>query len=172
MEVIKIKIDRYKEVITGLKISEGVDWIMIAYNDVDYVLDGIKIINRKYIKHIDSILDPDMKGKILNFKYRKFDDKVGALNLDNTLDLFRAIDAEDLLISIHLHSADFIIVGKIVSLSEGGFTVNTIDAEGEPSTQESFKFDKVRVVDLHNDYLYSLELYMRHKGWLFNEVEF
>ena len=49
MELVKIKIKRFKELVTGILLGNGTRWSFVRLNVVDYVLDGFQFTNKRYI---------------------------------------------------------------------------------------------------------------------------
>lgn len=160
MEVIDIRISRYKDVITGIKIAEGADWLMISSVVGDYLLDGVKIINKRYIKSIDVIPQTDITYKILKLKYEPPERVVSYQSLSTSLGLFRELRERGDLIAMQLHTEGAIVVGRVLSLNRQSFVMETIDTEARIDDVHTFRFDKIRDIGLHNDYLDSLDTYM------------
>ena len=52
MELVRIKINRFSEKLEGIKIHENEEWLFVVYNPVDYLFDGMLIINKQYINDI------------------------------------------------------------------------------------------------------------------------
>ena len=62
--IIKVKINRYPNTISGVYLYENEGFVVMLNNPIDYVIDGIYFINKNYIKNIE--IDQDIiSNKIL-----------------------------------------------------------------------------------------------------------
>ena len=69
MELVKIKIKRFKELVTGILLGNGTRWSFVRLNVVDYVLDGFQFTNKRYISDTCEIKEEDtLQYKILSIK--------------------------------------------------------------------------------------------------------
>lgn len=83
MELIDIKISRRPKLITGVKIKEGNQWVLVNHNLVDYVLDGYSFINKKYIKKVVEVSKEVIDYKIIKMRYdEKISDSFSDLLLE------------------------------------------------------------------------------------------
>ncbi|THD30184.1 MAG: hypothetical protein DI588_16890 [Flavobacterium johnsoniae] len=84
MELIDIKISRRPKLITGVKIKEGNQWVLVNHNLVDYVLDGYSFINKKYIKKVVEVSKEVIDYKIIKMRYNeKISDSFSDLLLES-----------------------------------------------------------------------------------------
>lgn len=68
MELVKIKIKRFKELVTGILLGNGTRWSFVRLNVVDYVLDGFQFTNKRYISDTCEIKEDTLQYKILSIK--------------------------------------------------------------------------------------------------------
>ena len=70
MEVLKYNIRGYgKQPFVGILLCKGSKWIVFADNTVDYVIDGICLINVHYYKERISVECESTLFKVLSYKY-------------------------------------------------------------------------------------------------------
>lgn len=161
MKFVNIKISRRPELISGIQLQEGNDWIVLLENPVDYVLDGYAIINKKFIKSIVEPFNKDnFKYKIFNMKYKNVSNNQ-YFELDTCKDLISLLEKTDKLIGLELESADYNIVGKISKINDKSFVLRMFGVKGVFLREENFKYSSIRQINIDTDYLLSLENYLR-----------
>lgn len=164
MDLIDIKIKRRPNIISGIKIQEGVSWLLIKYNPVDYVLDGYGLINKKFLQKTISVNKNDIKYKILELKAQHL--CLDKYDLDDTLALFSFLKENKTFIQVELESDDYCLIGVVHKINEKSFVLNEISTKGKFIKLENIKYNTVRNIYLNNDYLKSYECYLR-----FEEVD-
>ncbi|MCG2792150.1 MAG: hypothetical protein L6262_01215 [Weeksellaceae bacterium] len=163
MKLVNIKISRYPNPVSGIKLYENNNIIIILYNPVDYVLDGINIINKKYIKIIEEEKEDVLKLDILNYK-------VGLRNYFLEYDNFTEIHdiikyfyvQKSKLIEIGLESSSYSLIGNILKLNEKSFILNLLSTKAKFIKEERIDYDKIRILSFNNDYLNAFEYYLEN----------
>ena len=160
MKLIKIKISRFKSLVTGILLSSGKQWSLVRLNVVDYVLDGYQFTNKKYVIYDVNINESTMLHKILSIKNRK--EVLTPLERDNILDenilLFSYLKRKGILVAICLHREDILYVGIIKDVGQKCFLFDSYDTELQINGTMSIDYTKVRYIQMHTDYLDSLSL--------------
>lgn len=160
MEITEFKIKRYKEHIRGILLGNGTSWSFISLNVVDYVLDGFQFTNKEHIANIGCIKEDTKLHKILSIK----DDSKDILpqidsNILNEDDLlYSYLKENNVLVAVGLHREDVIYVGKIEKINLKSFVLDSYDTELRKSGFMNIEFNKVRLIQMHTDYLDSLSL--------------
>ena len=162
MELVKIKIKRFKELVTGILLGNGTRWSFVRLNVVDYVLDGFQFTNKRYISDTYEIKEDTLLYKILSIKNktkeilpRLFSD---ILDGDNLLCSF--LKEKNLLIAVCLHREDVLYVGKVKEVNSNFFTLDSYDTELRKSGIIKIEYSKVRYIQMQTDYLDSLCLFL------------
>ena len=170
IKLIKYKINRYGITpIYGVLLHEGNQWIVTKDNVVDYVLDGIRFINRKYISYKKKIEvdDDEMKVKIIPLKYKdalKDKELVAKLDLNSYHGFFSMLKPMGYMTEIGLDKEDSMYVGTIAKINEKSVTFDTIGTLTEDTGMMNIPFDRIRYIGIETDYLKSLSLYIKHQG--------
>ena len=158
MELVKIKIKRFKELVTGILLGNGTRWSFVRLNVVDYVLDGFQFTNKRYISDTYEIKEDTLQYKILSIKNKAkeilpwlFSD---ILDDDNLLCSF--LKEKNLLIAVCLHREDVLYVGKVKEVNFNFFTLDSYDTELRKSGIIKIEYNKVRYIQMQTDYLDSL----------------
>ena len=158
MELVKIKIKRFKELVTGILLGNGTRWSFVRLNVVDYVLDEFQFTNKRYISDTYEIKEDTLQYKILSIKNkakeifpRLFSD---ILDDDNQLCSF--LKEKNLLIAVCLHREDVLYVGKVKEVNFNFFTLDSYDTELRKSGIIKIEYSKVRYIQMQTDYLDSL----------------
>ena len=167
MDIIKYAISRYgKTPLFGVTISEGHQWLSIKNNDVDYRIDGIRFLNKKYISCWKKVEADEMMVKIVPLKYiddLKDKELVAKLDLNSYHGLFSELKPMGYLIEIGLDKEDSIYVGTIAKINEKSVTFDTIGTLTENTGMMNIPFDRIRYIGIETDYLKSLSLYIKHQ---------
>ena len=74
MEILEYNIRGYgKQPFVGILLCKGSKWIVFADNTVDYVIDGISLVNAHYYKECSSVESESTLFKVLSYKGKKSD---------------------------------------------------------------------------------------------------
>lgn len=160
--VVSIKI-RAGAVLNGILRAAGSKWVLLRYIPVDYVVDGLVLINTKYISNVGASDSDLFKEQILKLKNVDFvaNDR---LNLETTEQLFSELRKQGDLVRIELKDHNKSYVGKITVVREKSMKVQLIDTRCNKLSEETFLYNKLRAIYFHDDYLQSLELYNDSKA--------
>ncbi|PWN59237.1 hypothetical protein [Chryseobacterium viscerum] len=158
MEILNIKISRFPEIIKGVKLYENEKLLIILSNPVDYMLDGIFFINKKYIKNIEKTKD---LLSLVIFKHKiNVDSFIGYKSFDTIYDTIKYHYNQSKLVELTLESSSYSIIGNIQHINEKSFFLNMLSVKAEYLQEEKFEYDKIRIVTVNSDYLNSLEYYL------------
>ena len=70
MEILEYNIRGYgKQPFVGILLCKGSKWIVFADNTVDYVIDGISLVNAHYYKECSLVESESTLFKVLSYKY-------------------------------------------------------------------------------------------------------
>ncbi len=161
MKLLNIKISRFTEKINGIKLYETENLLVVLLNSVDFVLDGICFINKKYVKQINIEKSDELKIKILEHKINSFhiDSKYKSFEtIKDVTDHF--LKNSNKLIEVTLESPDYSIIGNIENSKEKYFIINMLSVKGKYLSGEKIEYDKTRILTVDSDYLNSLEYYI------------
>ena len=160
MELIEIKIRRYKTLIKGILLGSGAQWSFIRQNVVDYVLDGFLFTNKQYVDRETEIEESTMLHRVLSLKNKAED--IPALESPSILNengsLYSFLKRKEILVAVSLHREDILYVGKIKDVGPKSFILDSYGTELEKSGLMNIDFTKVRYIQIHSDYLDSLGL--------------
>ena len=161
MEVLEIKLSRQKHTLLGIKLIDNDSWIILNDNPGDYILDGYRFVNKRFIKRETKLADDNIKNKILNLKYQSDIIKpLEAIPLNNYKILFSYLKEQGVLVEVTLETDEYILIGKIVDVFEKSFVLEKISTSAIIFGKENLKFSLVRCVAMKTDYLRSFELYL------------
>ena len=160
MELIEIKIRRYKTLIKGILLGSGAQWSFIRLNVVDYVLDGFLFTNKQYVDRETEIEESTMLHRVLSLKNKA--EYIPALESPSILNengsLYSFLKRKEILVAVSLHREDILYVGKIKDVGPKSFILDSYGTELEKSGLMNIDFTKVRYIQIHSDYLDSLGL--------------
>lgn len=165
MRLVDLKIRRRPELISGIKINEGNQWVLINYNPIDYVLDGFSFISKKYLTKVFNVSEDDFDYKVL---LKKYDEKISGLFSDMIMEtyisLLSSLLKKSKLIEFEFESSGYCIIGKIVKINKKSFTINKLSTEGQFLGEERYNVESIRIINIDTDYLKALDGYMASLG--------
>lgn len=155
MELIKVKISCYPNLLYGIKFYETEDLLYIINNPVDYVLDGVSIINKKYIKQCFIDEKNELKTRILKEKAKSYivNPSISANSIESFV---HSIYRNCSLIELGLESQEYSLIGRILDIGSKYFTLNLLSVKAIFIKEEKIEFNRVRIFSIETDYLKSM----------------
>lgn len=158
--IIKVKINRYPNAISGVYLYENEEFVVMLNNPVDYVIDGIYFINKNYIKNIE--IDQDIiSNKILLHKASLYN--TDNMNFSNFKKILQYLLNKQQLIEFYLDKQSYTLIGRIISIDNKVIKVNLVDTQSSFLKKEKISCNKIRVLAINTDYVDALEWYSKHK---------
>lgn len=159
-QIIKVKINRYPNAISGVYLYENEEFVVMLNNPVDYVIDGIYFINKNYIKNIE--IDQDIiSNKILLHKASLYN--TDNMNFSNFKKILQHLLNKQQLIEFYLDKQSYTLIGRIISIDNKVIKVNLVDTQSSFLKKEKISYNKIRVLAINTDYVDALEWYSKHK---------
>ena len=159
-QIIKVKINRYPNTISGVYLYENEEFVVMLNNPVDYVIDGIYFINKNYIKNIET--DQDIiSNKILLHKASLYN--TDNMNFSNLKKILQYLLNKQQLIEFYLDKQSYTLIGRIISVDNKVIKVNLVDTQSSFLKKEKISYNKIRVLAINTDYVDALEWYSKHK---------
>jgi hypothetical protein len=154
----QFKLEGWEDVQSGLIVEESKQWILLKYIPVDYVIDGYKLINKKYISE-----------RLRENQQKKVEKVLKLKGIDtNTPEGFKFGNTEELLSWTENHYELFefsddleheVFYGRINRVEANNLIIDFIDANGkERKKWDHFNIDKIRVIAFDSDYFNSIKL--------------
>lgn len=161
MKVETYKIKSWKEKETGLLIAENEDWILTKHIPIDYVVDGYKLYQKKFIKKRITTSQENQIARVVSLKNIetaipadfKFENILNTLQwCENTFGLFEFQDKDQ--------SASYF--GKINTIHDDMLTIDLIEDSGliAPEYDYEFSIENIRSITFDTDYFQSIRLLM------------
>lgn len=161
MELITYHILRYKDSdYSGILLKKSHNWTLIKNNVVDYVLDGFRLINNKYMSHECEIPEGDITHRILRRKYDIECDRqmVDAIDMEDDVLLFSYFQTNDILLAIGTNRESVVYVGKVLKVNRCSCEFQLYDKEYNVCNRSTFKYNQIRYIEVDTDYVRSLSL--------------
>lgn len=163
MDIVEVKVNRWKEKITGVIYENKSDFIVLKEVTDDFFLDGVVIVNMKYVRRITSI-DNQVKKYVINEKLKLLAQSDSRwVNKESIDSVLNCLFANNILFQIGLESSDYILVGYIENVFEHSIRVSLIDVKGEFFRSLNIRKELIRTITIDNEYLVGLLLYMRRE---------
>ena len=161
MEILNIKISRFSDLISGIKLYESDNLLVVILNPVDFVLDGVCFINKHYLKKIEPEVNNDIKIKILENKFNNY--KINYEFFESIEDTIRHLKNRKKLIELTLESPDYSLIGSVQNINMKTFILKMLSVKAKYLEEEKFEYNKIRMLTIDSDYLNSLENYIKKK---------
>lgn len=155
---ISLKYRDRKEIISGFLIDFNLDWTLIKYNVVDYVIDGYMLLKTQNILKYKRDDDDKFKEKVLFSKGIKITvkDKYPINNIIETLQLISKIFGA---FQIGLKDDTVCFIGRLVQANIKKIIIREIDPKAKWIENEEYKMSSIRTIEFNNDYVNSLIRY-------------
>lgn len=154
--LIEFKLKKSNEIIRGILINYSEFWTIIINNPVDYVLDGIKIINNEEISKFkinsDKLASEIFRKKISSFK------KLESIPINNSYELCKYLKMKKEIFSIENSNANVFLIGKISTLKENEMSFRILDSRGKWRREKRFSLNEIDIIEFNTDYINSLAL--------------
>lgn len=164
MKVESYKIKGWKAKETGLLIAENEDWVLVKYIPVDYLVDGYKLYNKKYIKKRIT------KGKEAKIKRVLELKKVEAVAPKNfkfatVIELLKWSEKTYGLFEFQEKEGDELFYGKINHVENDVLIIDMILSNGTIEKEYDYDFlsSEIRAIAIETDYFESIRLLMSDK---------
>lgn len=153
-KVYSIKIKSWEDTLSCIKINENNDWILIE-NLIDYSIDGLGIINKKYIKSVCRAEKEILTEKILEANHRVKRDKI-PIPLD-TNSMIEYLYRNKVVFQISLKDDTYVFIGMIEKILKKSFYIKRINAKGIwMDSLMLFRIDHIRSLEFDTEYINSL----------------
>jgi hypothetical protein len=152
-----------KSVLSGILLCEGLEWILLKYVPVDYVLDGYMLIRTRYIKKIERKEEEIFNESVIRLKLidKEFDKSYP--ELDEISNILYCLLQEKIVIQLVLHDDTVCYIGKIKKLFSKMVRIQNLDSKGNWENESSYPLERIRTIQFDNDYINSLIAYNK---WL------
>lgn len=161
MTVETFKIKSWEEPVSGLCIAENDEWLLVRHIPVDYVLDGYKLYQKKYIKRRKQTAFDEMRIRL--FTLRSESTEVpGGFQFGDTADMLAWIEATYGLFEFQTKTEDELNYGTIETIENDDLVINMVDSHGEfdPMFEDVFSLRKIRSITFDSDYFRAIVLLM------------
>lgn len=154
-----ISIKNRKEKVVGIIEQEGEEWILLKAIFTDYIMDGRKLICKKYISSINRSEKDIFKENVL--RSAKKWDNYREIKIPLSTDLlFDFLNKEQKVFQISLRDESVCYLGKIEKLLGKSFYLKPLTPRGKWQEENLlFRIGSVRIIDIDTDYISSLLAY-------------
>ena len=160
MELVNVKIRRYPDLIKGIVIMRNTQWLVLAENVVDYVLDGFLFINHDYIQNVIVYPHDTIEYKVLSVKNSP--DLIFP-NIEGYSDLIEYLKGNSVLIAIGRHKQNSILVGYVADFNKEAFSLIPIGVDLQELPIVKINYKQIRYISVMSDYLTSISNYLSKK---------
>jgi hypothetical protein len=162
-KLVQIKLRGRGERLKGILKAVGKEWLSLDYNPVDFVLDGIILINRKYLIKVERTKNEAFIEEVLKAKDTQGYYKESSFNLNNTVDLFTGLE-NNKAIQIELGDESIVYIGKITKINNKSFRMRRLTPTGNWLDETSYNYSSIRIIQVGGDYVESLLAYIDSKN--------
>jgi hypothetical protein len=161
MKVESFKIKGWKKKETGLLVSENNEWILVKHIPVDYMIDGYKLYQKKFIKKRETNSKEDKIARVLSLKNIE-DTKPNNFEFGEVYDILKWSESNYGLFEFQDMDEKELFYGKINQIKNNKFIINMILADGkiEENYDYEFSINKIRSITFESEYFESIRLLM------------
>ena len=161
IKVESYKIKGWKKKETGLLISENENWILVNHIPVDYVLDGFKLYQKKFVTERISGASEKQIERVLNLKNKKTPELKDFV-FNNVLEILKWSEKKYGLFEFQDKGENELFYGKINITEKGILIIDRIKSNGQIEVDYDFEFSlkKIRSITFETDYFESVRLLM------------
>jgi len=164
MELIKnnlyaIKLKGREEILRGVLLCSSVEWILLKYNPVDYVLDGYIFIRKKYVKNVIREENEIFDETVIRLKCPVIEFDTTCPKLDEVTDILYYLMRHETVIQFDFHDETVCYIGKIKKIFTKSMRVLHLDTKGKWTDESSYQIEQIRTIQFDNDYTNSLYIY-------------
>ncbi|NDV97296.1 hypothetical protein D0T84_20670 [Dysgonomonas sp. 521] len=156
-KVFSIGIKNWEDSLCGIKISESDEWILIE-NLIDYSIDGLGIINKKYIKFIDRTEREILTEDVLKANHRLKKREISIPLESNSM--IEYLYKNKVIFQISLKDNSYVFIGMIEKILKKSFYIKRINAKGIwMDSSMLFRIEHIRSLEFNTDYIDALLVY-------------
>jgi hypothetical protein len=161
MKVETYKIKGWREKETGLLIAENEEWVLVKHIPVDYMVDGYKLYQKKFIKKRISRDAEGQIAKVLQLKNVKAIPPKG-FKFEGALDILKWVEKTYGLFEFQDKDESDLFYGRLNQIENDFFIIDMITADGviEKEYEFDFSINKIRSITFESDYFESIRLLM------------
>ena len=156
-QLVSVKFTDRKTPIYGYVVDYNVDWTLMKYNPVDYIIDDYIIFRHKNIEDFRRDTDEKWREKVINLKGLQPTEK----------EIIPLIDLETILkyltdnfgvFQVYTKSETACYLGRLKSINKKELVMDDLNPKGEWEGQMKFRTREFRVIEFDTDYINSLKL--------------
>lgn len=160
IKVESIKLKGWKEREAGVLIGENDDWVLVKYILTDYLLDGYKLYNKKYIKSRKTKKNEEHIERVLWLK-KVSTDSPPLFEFAHASDLLKWCESNFGLFEFQTDDQGAIFYGNASDADENYVSIRMVDADGKIDPEEyDFELDEIRTISFGSDYFEAIRLLM------------
>lgn len=159
MNVESFEVDGWEQLQTGVTLSESNDWLLVKHIPYDYLLDGYKLYNKKFIKRRINATEERFTERVLKLKDTVIttpeDFKFG-----NTVDLLKWSQDKFGLFEFQDDEETALFYGRIKSVMDNILIIDFVDKKGEVDDDYDceFEIDEIRTISFESDYFNAIRV--------------
>lgn len=138
----------------GILINFSENWLLIANNSVDFVIDGYLLVNKNRLQKVEKNPKNEFAEKVILLKTINLDFNISINLFDVEPLLF--FKNNDIMVSITLHDDSVCYVGRIKNINNKLITLKSINIKGEWTNDKKIVIDRIRYISFYDDYTLSL----------------
>ncbi len=155
-KVYSFELNEREEEISGMVLSIGKSWVLLAYNPVDYVLDGFIFINKKFIDSVHRGSSEKFIEKVIEAKGGINTTGLPNYNLDDSKILEKQFAKEKKVIQYDFEDYSICYIGKVDELVDYKSVVIGLNPKAKWTKSSKIDFSAIATISIENDYLKSL----------------
>lgn len=148
------KMKNWERPVNGLQLKDGKSWTLLNLNPVDYLMDGMTLIDKKQIEvintdsFIENVLQIKIQTKLINSL---------KLQLGSIRDILHSLCGKETLVQFKLEEENSAYIGEIVKVKKSSVKIKVISPEIVWDGFMCIEYLDIWTISILSDYLLTLE---------------
>lgn len=149
----KYKLINRKNKVKGIVLEKSKELTLLINNPVDYIIDGLLIINNSKIQK-NSFITNENKDYIITQKFKdmNLESDYRDLKYENFKDFFYSLKTYNIFCEISLSKENVIYIGKIIDVKEDSIDVDFYATNFYLLEKAYIKFEDITTIKIFTDY--------------------
>ena len=155
-----ISLSHRKEKEQGFFQKENEDWVLLKALFSDYMMDGVLLINKKYISLTKRESDEEFTEKVILANNRLNTENLTILD---SADLYETFRKDKVVIQLSHYEDSAANIGRIVKVNDKSLSMLLLNTRGIwDDYYSNIRKDKIRTIKYNTDYIRSLLTYSEY----------
>jgi hypothetical protein len=154
-KVYSFQLENCDDLVSGVVVAQGDEFIMLRKLSLDYLLDGVMFIRTMHVEKVYRKKSEKFKDAILSEKYSKMEE-LRIPNLNKVGKFFKWLAIFDCIDITLVDYYGAVFLGEITELTKKKIVLNSLTPTAEWNGETTYKIDNISIINVETDYIHSL----------------